>query len=430
MKRPKQTLLSKIILNSLMMAGLINAAIGLVANTASALEYTSSPVPVSFTYSDVLTVSTGGDVLIPNLVPGNSTISANNYVITVSTNSVAGYTLSASVGCASGDGCFNSKTLGDGNNNNFAMVESTTALTPGRWGVSFDGTATTSSVFQTLPLYSDTAETINQTTNASGTAAIGYHGTQDTTFRIGAYADENQVAGTYTNSVNFYAVANIVITPLGECSSTESCMQTFTADMCEAQASDAPVTLTDARDGNTYTVRYLQGACWMTQNLRLTNTVSSQYSNFSTNSTFNPCVGDLTAGGSYDEARCHDSGSTETGVWYNYVSASAGTITGRSNSTIATEDICPAGWHLPNYDTTKPAGSVNSLLDLQDKDYFSPVTGGYYYGSSIDIPGSGYWWSSVAYGNMERYHLYYNGSSLGTVSSLRSLGLYIRCVRL
>ena len=38
----------------------------------------------------------------------------------------------------------------------------------------------------------------------------------------------------------------------------------------------------------------------MTQNLRLTDTVSSQYSNFSTNPTFNPCVGDLTAGNTYD----------------------------------------------------------------------------------------------------------------------------------
>ncbi len=208
-------------------------------------------------------------------------------------------------------------------------------------------------------------------------------------------------------------------------------MQTFTADMCEAQASDAPVTLTDARDGKTYTVRYIEGACWMTQNLRLTDTVSSEYSNFSTNSTFNPCVGDLTAGNSYDEARCHDSGSTETGVWYNYASASAGTITGSSNSTIATEDICPAGWHLPNYDTARPAGSVDSLVYLPDVDYFSPVTGGYYYGGNIYSTGYGYWWSSsVAGSTTDRYGLYYNGSSLVISNANRNGGRYIRCVSL
>ena len=141
-------------------------------------------------------------------------------------------------------------------------------------------------------------------------------------------------------------------------------------------------------------------------------------------------MGDLTAGNSYDEARCHDSGSTETGVWYNCASASAGTITGDSNSTDATEDICPAGWHLPSRDMTKPAGSVNSLLDLPDKDYFSPVTGGRYYGGRISNTGNGYWWSSVADSTTARYYLFYDGSSLNTVVNSRYYGIYIRCVRL
>ena len=249
----------------------------------------------------------------------------------------------------------------------------------------------------------------------------------------------SQPADTYSGQVKYTLVhpnnagADGTVPP-GECTSSATCMQTFTNSMCEAQASDAPVTLTDARDGNTYTVRYLQGACWMTQNLRLTNTVSSQYSNFSTNSTFNPCVGDLTAGDSYVEARCHDSGSTETGVWYNYASASAGTITGSSitgssNSTIATEDICPAGWHLPSYDTTKPAGSVNSLLDLPITSYFSPVTGGNYRGGDLVDTVSGCWWSSVIGNITDRYYLAYNGSNLLTSHSYRRLGFYIRCVR-
>ena len=206
-------------------------------------------------------------------------------------------------------------------------------------------------------------------------------------------------------------------------------IQDLTPGVCNAMTKENPLTMIDRRDGNDYTVRYLQNACWMTQNLRLTDTVSSQYSNFSTNPTFNPCVGDLTAGNTYDEARCHDSGSTETGVWYNYASASAGTITGSSNSTAATEDICPAGWHLPSYDTAKPAGSVNSLLDLPIKSYFSPVTGGYYNGGSIGNTGNGYWWSSIANNTTNRYYLYYNGSSLNTGGNNRDRGLYIRCVR-
>ena len=403
----------------------------MLSGSTSALEYTSNPVPVSFTFNSVLTLSTDGNIAISNLTPGNKGISANDYTVTVSTNSVAGYTLSATVGCASGTGCFNSKILGDGNNNDFAMVETTTTLTPGKWGVSLDSAATENSNFKTLPLYSDTAETINQTTDASGTAASGYQGTQDTTFRVGAYAAESQVAGTYTNVINFTAVANIVIEAPGECSSTESCMQTFTADMCEAQASDAPVTLTDARDGSTYTVRYIEGACWMTQNLRITGTVSSEYSNFSTNSSVNVCEGDLTDGNSFDEARCHGSGNTTNGVWYNYAAASAKTITGDSNDTLATEDICPANWHLPSYDTTNPAGSVNSLSSTSATSVlkFSPVTGGFYDNGSLGNTSRGYWWSTTAYNANGRYNLIYDGSSLSTNGIYRSTGRYIRCVR-
>ena len=407
------------------MAGLTGVITGLTTNAASALEYTSNSVPVSFTYSEVLTVSTGGNILIPSLSPGNSTISANNYVVTVSTNSVAGYTLSATVGCASGDGCFNSKALGDGNNNNFAMVESTTALTPGRWGVSFDTSATTSSNFQTLPLYSGTAETINQTTNADGAAAIGYHGTQNTPFRIGAYADENQVAGTYTNVVNFIAVANVVV--------THTYMQDFTASDCQSLASDEGYTVYDKRDENDYSVRYIEGACWMTQNLRIVGTVDSNNSNFSTYDSVNVCEGDLTDGYSYDELRCHDSGDTTNGVWYIFVAATAKTIVGESNAMVATEDICPANWHLPSYDTTNPAGSINSLSSTSDTSVlkFSPVTDGGYSNGSLSYTGNGSWWSTTANSTFNRYGLSYDGSRLNpAVIAYRSGGVYVRCVRL
>ncbi len=62
--------------------------------------------------------------------------------------------------------------------------------------------------------------------------------------------------------------------------------------------------LIDVRDNSTYTVAKLQGACWMTQNLRITGTVNAQYSNFSTYGNVDVCEGDLTSGNSYDEPRC------------------------------------------------------------------------------------------------------------------------------
>ena len=191
--------------------------------------------------------------------------------------------------------------------------------------------------------------------------------------------------------------------------------------------------MTDKRDGNDYDVRYLEGACWMTQNLRIVDEINAQYSNFSTYQNVDPCEGgDLTNGDTYDVPRCMDSGNVLNGVWYNYAAASAKTILTSNNSNEATEDICPAGWHLPNYDNTKPAGSVNSLEGISSVGVtaFQPVAGGYYNGGSIYDPGNGYWWSSAASGNVGRYNLDYSGSSLNTSSSLRRYGgMYIRCVR-
>lgn len=50
---------------------------------------------------------------------------------------------------------------------------------------------------------------------------------------------------------------------------SKNTMQGFTHSDCQLQASSDNVTLVDVRDNNTYTVRYINGACWMTQNLRL-----------------------------------------------------------------------------------------------------------------------------------------------------------------
>ena len=202
--------------------------------------------------------------------------------------------------------------------------------------------------------------------------------------------------------------------------------------MCQIVATENPYTVYDRRDGNDYTIRYIQGACWMTQNLRITGVVNKQFSNFSTYDNVDVCVNDLTAGNSGGEARCHDSGNTSEGVWYNYVAATANTITGGSGIT-ATEDICPAGWHLPSYSSNKAPGSMNSLTGSTIlRDAFTPIIGGNYSGGTISNPGTGYWWSTAYYcaGTCPyRWYLSYNGSSLGVNHFDRVNGSFIRCSR-
>ena len=191
------------------------AVLGLASATASALEYQTNPsagdnpVTLKFEFGSTLNITTGGNISISDLTPGTKAISASNYNVTVSTNNLTGYTLSATVGCSSGTDCYDSKNLSDGTNT-FSMLSADGALTAGTWGVSLDSNATANSNFKTLAKYDETATTINKTTSSTGTAATGYTGTANTTVRVGAYATASQVAGTYTNSINFIAVANAV----------------------------------------------------------------------------------------------------------------------------------------------------------------------------------------------------------------------------
>ena len=189
-------------------------------------------------------------------------------------------------------------------------------------------------------------------------------------------------------------------------------------------------TLQDVRDGNTYQITKINGAYWMTQNLRYVGdagstsgsmTIKSATTNVSTDKTLS--YDDLTSGDTYDSARIHvgvDDNNDAT-VWYNYAAASAGTITGSSNSTDATQDICPKGWKLP---TNLQFSNITSY-----KNAFSPVYGGYYYNGSLTSASTrGYWWSATASNNTNRYNLGYDSGSLNTRNYNRYLGYYVRCV--
>ena len=218
-------------------------------------------------------------------------------------------------------------------------------------------------------------------------------------------------------------------------------IQDMTTAMCNIVAKEQSFTVYDRRDGNDYKIRYLNNACWMTQNLRITGTVNSEGSNFNTHENVNVCTNDLTSGNSYDQPRCHDSGDVSTGVWYNYAAASAQTILGGSNSAEAIEDICPANWKIPSHDDSKSAGSADSLSDASTAviSAFSPVAGGFYSGGSIGKTNIGYWWTSIAYNSGTRYVLKYENGNLGVsyryVSGVnyayydRYKGKYIRCSR-
>lgn len=110
---------------------------------------------------------------------------------------------------------------------------------------------------------------------------------------------------------------------------------------------------------------------------------------------------------------------------------------GDSNSTEATEDICPAGWRLPTgapnsgeqyiLNNSYASGSWNSNFPTA----FAPVAAGNYYSGSLGNSGTyGYWWSSTASSTTGRYNLrYYTSSGLYSGNrGNRSYGFSVRCV--
>ena len=75
----------------------------------------------------------------------------------------------------------------------------------------------------------------------------------------------------------------------------------------------------------------------MTQNLRIAGGTTLNSSNSNISSSY-----------IIPATEVYDSGNTTDGCWYNFCTASAGTVCSASDDVDATSDICPSGWRLPN----------------------------------------------------------------------------------
>lgn len=349
---------------------------------------------------------------------GKDTFAKMAMNVVVSTNNPTGYQMNATA-----DSTDLTKIEAD-NNGVFAKIKTLDSLaggyteetfTPNRWGYKIDDGSY-------LP-FSTNTNLINTTSPANG---------EETTITFGAKVNMDQPYGIYELTLNFQTVANVVPTY----------MQGYTLDQCQAEASSAPVELTDSRDGKVYRVRYINGVCTMIDNLRVDKGTLLTPADTNINSNWTMTDRDLTTGdNSYDLPEIHE-GDATTGHWYNYAAATAGTITGSSNTTEATQDICPKGWKLPDGHNTGVAGATtldqyklaNNKWQSYDKTYqtvFNSVAAGAYYGGSLYDSGSyGVWWSSTASTTTLRYLLLYNTSNglYSGDSNDRGSGYSVRCV--
>jgi len=251
-------------------------------------------------------------------------------------------------------------------------------------------------------------------------------------------------------------------------------MQNFTSTLCSELASSTSYDyyLKDVRDNQYYSVRYINGNCWMTENLRLgydesnpdniTLTLSSSTSNIEsvyTDSspltiktydlvTFGPSTSSGECYGTYDSTTKTGTGAGYTNpcihagtisatnapfsdidlptVWYNFAMASADTITGTSNNAVLQYDICSSGWRLPTLAEALSIGDSSSTY----VEPFNAVYGGAYgRGSNISQNRTAHWWASTVASKPVRRRIGYDSTNTLMVGSgTRDGGDYIRCI--
>ncbi|MBQ3280098.1 hypothetical protein IJG92_00300 [Candidatus Saccharibacteria bacterium] len=381
---------------------------------SSSFTFASENIDTNVNVEPSLTLSVSANTLNLNLDPSSVTFGYNDLDVIVGTNNETGYVLTMST----------TSTDLVNTAENSVVIETLPSLSGGytdstfivnKWGYKKNRNTDN---YNSFPLTETLLE--NSTRTNEDVANL----------RFATKIDYLQESGTYTTAISFNAVANPLL----------DYIQDLTTTICQEKASSANYTVLDKRDGQEYTVRYINGNCWMTQNLRYmgdtigsTSTTSTWYlksatSNVDTDTTIS--ITDLTsdspvAYNTYDYAKYHDSGDTTTGVWYNYAAVSAMTITAGGNSTLSTQNICPYNWDLPNY------SQFNSITPYTSD--FSPIASGKYYNGKFYYDTMGFWTSSQALSGNRRYHLRYDGTGLYTnytneYYNDRTAGSSVRCI--
>ena len=290
-----------------------------------------------------------------------------------------------------------------------ASASSLDNFTNNTWGYNLTEGTTAGTTYSALPT-TNTTPTQTKDTSDTNSANDTY------TLSLGAKVDSTIPSGTYTSTLTVAVVAE---------PRAITYIQDLTLSECQAQASDADVTVKDKRDDNEYTVRYINGACWMTQNLRLSSgrTLTSADSNVTQDWSFPTTQLDGNSDSSFTEPQTTISSDTSYGGYYNYCAASAGTVCNDATTEQdATQDICPRGWRLP---TLYEMSGVTSYTSA-----FSPVYSGVYgHGSLYGTGSNGIWWSATADSRSYQHYLFYSSGSLNTNSVAKSFGLSVRCIR-
>ena len=407
-------------------------AIGSAANV-NATNPAAVQDTLTVTVDSNCSLTTGGGSYTKSMNPGSTgTITGNT--ITAVCNDAGGYAIYA-IGYSGDSISGNNTDLISTSNENF-NIKTDGSYQESYWKMSFtaSGQATVTNpytAFQQIPATWAKVASYNEYTT-SGSIVPHYQ----------IHFGEGQPAGTYTGKVQYVLVnpSNATAPFAGPN------MQNLSASQCTTTPSQAK----DTRDGHVYTIQRLKdGKCWMMENLdlgrtALTTDLTSANTNLVTTiaaETFNSWkktsgTGTYDAGEFINVTGTDSTSGTPYGTLYNFYAASAGTISGSSNRSNATYDICPAGWRLP---TGGSSGEFKALYAEYNSSALMRASienngtafalAGYFYSSTAIQNSYGYYWSSTRYSYTCMYNLGVNTSRVYPANNGdRGLGYAIRCV--
>lgn len=421
---------------SVILLGLMISTIGRITVDAYADNPATMVDTLSVTVDSNCGIThSGSGTYTKTINPGaSSTITANT--ITAVCNDSGGYAIYA-IGY-SGDSFTGNNTDLISNDNASWNIKTDGSYQSSFWKVKFSasGNATVTSpytTYQQIPSTYAKVASYNEYTDS---------GTITPTYQISL--GSGQPAGTYVGKVQYVLVnpssADAPIIPI-------TTMQNLSAASCTS----TPSQVRDTRDGHVYTIqRLLDGKCWMMENLDLgrtgiTTDLTSSNTNLATTvtaETFNSWK-KTTGSATYDAGEYISVSGTDAtsgtayGTLYNYYAASAGTISGSSNSNNASYDICPAGWRLP---TGGSSGEFKALYSQYNSNALMRASiensgaafalAGYFSDAAPADQGSyGVYWSSTRGNGANMYVLFLNTSIVGPAyGNNRNSGYAIRCV--
>ena len=376
----------------------------------------------------------GGGTYTKTINPGSTdTVTANT--ITATCNDAGGYAIYA-IGYSGDSFEGNNTDLISSTNANW-NIKTDGSYADSFWKVQFaaSGQATVTSpytTYQQIPATYAKVASYNEST-PSGSIVPTYQ------ISLGS----GQPAGTYEGKVQY-----VLVNPSGAAAPAMiSSMQNMSASSCTS----TPSQVRDTRDDHVYTVQRLaDGKCWMMENLDLGRTaltadLTSSNTNLATNvtaSTFNSWK-KTTGSGTYDAGEYISVSGTDStsgtayGTLYNYYAASAGTISGSSNSSNASYDICPAGWRLPTggssgeFQALYAEYNSNALMraSIENSGAAFALAGIFTNAAPANQGSYGIYWASTRYNDAGMYGLILYTSIVYPANGYyRNSGNAIRCV--